>query len=96
MVKRDLNNLMWIKTPDGIHNNYGIEIYHDNPDLVESFAVHCYECFPSNKFGTFHQGGHNDPKWNYFEFWKGADKQDEILHLAMCIAETLGVELDII
>lgn len=84
-----------IRTPDCIHNNYGLECYLYDPNKVYEFHEFCMTNFPSYEFGTFWQGGHGSEEWRYFEFWKGRDNQDAILRLGEQIATQLGFDLEI-
>lgn len=101
------SNEVWICTPDGIHNNYGIQIEHADFNVVVAFIeeVMFGDLFPQAEYGWFFQGGSNDyyndsrnATWAYFEFWKeltGERQQTQLLIRAQILANRLGVPLNI-
>jgi hypothetical protein len=97
---------LWISTPDGVHNSYGIQIYFPNqPEMVARFEALCRERLMNNReteqfLGTFFQGGHHEPTWKYFEFLRkgpdtSAEDQDKILEICLEIAHLLNLDLEI-
>jgi len=92
-------NLVWIKLPNILHNNYGIEISCDDPEIVRRFIESIPDYFPADMFKPFFQGGSNNPvtQWAYFEFWTSitGEMQDELLARAEAIALVVGLPLTI-
>jgi len=93
------HNVMWISLPDGIHNNYGYQIMHDDPDVMKRFNTACWT-LPKDQFRQFWQGGSpgsGSTDWSYFEFWiaQTTENQDMIIETAMRIANELGVRLEL-
>jgi len=88
------------KTPDNIHNNYGIQIYNEKDNsMVDLFDEACYAWFRKIKeicdidIRWFHQGRTND--WSYFEFWNGVPYQDMILDFAESLSKVFDISLEI-
>jgi len=91
--------LIWISSPDGIHNNYGLQIYTEDVSLIERFRKLCYDLFfgSENKwtYQAFWQGNQED--WVYVEFWNSylPAVESKILNHSITIADALGLTLDI-
>lgn len=96
---------IFLKTPDGVHNTFGIEIYMpSNPEKVAEFEAICKTKLWNNPevkdfLGTFFQGNSDKEGWKYFEFLKthpgtSTENQDRILAICKEIADELGMELN--
>jgi len=88
-----MHDYVRIVLPTPCHNNYGIECWLSDRDQAKRFEALCLSRFPSDEFGTFWQGGHNDREWRYFEFWNGRQHQDAILAISEEIAAEFGHDL---
>jgi len=92
-------NQVRIRTPDRIHNNYGIEIWCEDTDKVQNFVELFFAHFPKEWYQPFFQGGYGVPNtdWAYFEFWKEikGHMQDDLLHRAEWIAKQVNLPLNI-
>lgn len=92
------NGCIVFKTPDDIHNNYGLEIYNEYLCwMIDRFDEFCHEWFCHIKTDNdidlkwFHQG--RDKTWSYFEFWNGEQYQDMILEKAEWFSKEFGINL---
>jgi hypothetical protein len=92
-------NEVWIRTPDRIHNNYGLEIWCEDTDKVQKFVEIFSEHFPIELYWPFFQGGYDvsNTDWAYFEFWKEIKgiMQDDLLERAEWIAKEVNLPLNI-
>lgn len=93
-----MKNAIWIREPDIHHNNWGLEIYHNDPNALNRFRMLAVERFFANYeqrdfYGPFWQGQSSD--WIYIEFWKSGDRavRDRILEESAAIAQALGMTL---
>lgn len=89
---------IWISLPDGIHNNYGLQVYsRDRKLIAKAYQLFCNNFLgPENQklFRTFQQGLAED--WIYFEFWNDTIyMQDCLFDIALSIANKLNLELNI-
>ena len=94
---------VYIRTPDRIHNNYGLEFWtsDDNPDPYSSdialFRDKCLNAFVDelSQFEYFDQG--RSLRWQYYEFWcyMTPERHDVLLNFAEQLAKQLGVSVDI-
>lgn len=86
---------IWISCPDLVHNNYGIQIYCNDKNVVRSFIEQCWQDFPKEMYQPFLQGSQTD--WAYFEFFTeiSNELQLDLFERATKIAHSLGLPLDI-
>lgn len=95
-------DMVYIKTPDGIHHNYGVCIWLTFFDayVINKFQRIVLRIFKSYKdilnidFMPFVQG--KDDNWCYIELWNAADYQDELLKIIELVSIDMNCPSDII
>lgn len=91
MIKMD--ERIWLATPDGIHNTYGIEIVTDDSNKLIQFKELVWESPMFKKYNGFWQG--SDSNWLYLEFLYMPNDQikSEAIDLLNHISKELGVAI---
>ncbi len=87
----NISNRLWISLPNSIHSNHGLQIFHDDPDVIREFREFSRDTFGgvnTTKYGTFFQGLAED--WAYVEFWKSSD------HAVLAMIREKAAELAVI
>lgn len=85
------NDVIYIRTPDGIHDNIGIELSSNNSVNIAAFFAFIVLHKNYKDFNGFEQG--YTSRWRYYEFW--VNKQDELMKIAEDVALSLNLPLDI-
>lgn len=95
-------SMVYIKTPDNVHNNYGLCIWLVHPDqyVIDKFQrialriIESYRNILCINLRPFIQG--KDKDWCYIELWNGTPYQDEILSIIQLLSVDMSCPWDII
>lgn len=81
---------IWVRTPDAIHNNPGLEIMSSDPGQIRAFATVVLSDPRFKLLHGFQQG--TSANWRYMEFW--TENQAAVLEFALDVARRLALDLD--
>ena len=90
---------IYIQTPDGIHDTYGICIFlrNKNKETILLFKTMVIKMFNQLKWNWFLQGGSKpeENEWCYFELWNLKVDQDELLNIGLGLSQHFNLPLEI-